>query len=54
MQSGSIIWIIVMFILILIAKHQQKIAIKHPTGYNRRVSNSFKVSHSAGLKVNFT
>ena len=42
-----------MFILIIIAKHQQKIAIKNPTGYNRRVSTNFKVSQFTGLKVNF-
>ncbi|CAF0784496.1 unnamed protein product [Brachionus calyciflorus] len=49
MQTMSILWIIYMFILILFAKHQQKIAIKHPTGYKRRVSSTFKVSLFSSL-----
>ncbi|RNA12696.1 hypothetical protein BpHYR1_018956 [Brachionus plicatilis] len=36
--------------LCMIAKQQQKIAIKHPTGYNRRVSTNFKSSQFAGFK----
>ncbi|CAF1081514.1 unnamed protein product, partial [Brachionus calyciflorus] len=50
MQSLSILWIIYMFILILIAKHQQKIAIKYPAGFNRRVSTAFKASQFSGIK----
>jgi hypothetical protein len=39
MYSVSIVWLLVMFILITVAKMQQRVAIKHPTtGMNRRLS----------------
>jgi hypothetical protein len=38
MNTVSIAWIMVMFGLIMTAKKQQKVAIKSPTGFNRRVS----------------
>jgi hypothetical protein len=40
MYTGSIIWIVVMFLLIVVAKNQQKVAIKSPHGYNRRLSTT--------------
>ena len=38
MYSVSVIWILIMFILIIIAKKRQKVAIKSPAGFNRRLS----------------
>ena len=52
MYSLSIIWMIVMFALITIAKNEQKIAIKQTTGFNRRLSVSAKpVAQFGGGKV---
>lgn len=51
MYSGSIFWFVIMQGLIIMAKRQHKIAIKHPTGLNRRLSTITKVRKFNRVRV---